>query len=110
MLHGDGERVLLELQNDAAHARRVLARTRGLGVEVTQLGDALPLCAGLDSVCLCDELLLGVPAQRRGVMLGIRRPYRYVIDALQNSDFCWELIISTNLVSFEPTLTEEGKF
>ena len=53
-LAGDGVRrlgaclVLLQLKDDGAHARRVLARPGQLRVELAELGDAVPLLPGND--------------------------------------------------------------
>ncbi len=63
-------RHLLQLQDDRPHSRDVLRVPRRLGVEVAQLGDALPLRAGLDLVRRRLELLLG--GLGRGAIRGLQ--------------------------------------
>ena len=65
-------RVLLQLQDQTAHARRVLGVAADLGVELAQFGDLLPVGGALGGLGLpADQLLLGGPAAAaRGVRPG----------------------------------------
>lgn len=57
-------RVLLELQHDGPHPGHVLGLLARLGVEVAQLGHAVPLGARRDVVDVGHELLLALAVGR----------------------------------------------
>ena len=50
----------LQLEDDGAHARDILHILCSFGVEITQFGDSVPLCAGLDGFNLSYEVLVCV--------------------------------------------------
>lgn len=66
--------ILLQLQNNGTHSRHVPASLRGLGVEVAQLGDPLPLSARLNGIGLCHKLLLCVPTRDNQSGIRTRAP------------------------------------
>ena len=58
------------MEDDGPHPGHISAALGGLWVKVAQLGDALPLRAGLGPLSVRHQLLLSAPA------MGINNKYR----------------------------------